>query len=167
MSRIGRVVIFTQLAAVVTIDKQAQRTFEGNGAARETTRRSCQPSQVVSQLGVVGFDRVGIRFTFRNFIPTKVIPQAIIGIECVTVILLCLGGFIHHFLDGWLSTLPNDLPAQITACSPVYTSEDVDPVFLLPIKVNNSSISASFTSSGKGASGKLAACALTHNETVR
>ena len=66
-----------------------------------------------------------------------------------------------------LSALPDHFPAQIAACLSIYDRDDVDPVFLLPIKVNNSSISAVLTSSGYGASGKLAALAFTHNETVR
>jgi len=166
MGRIGREAMLVQLAAVVTINKQAQGTFECKGTARETTRRSCQTSQIVSQFGIITFDRVGIGLPFRHFIPAEVIPEAIVGIKGIAVIAFCLGGFIYHLLDGWLSAFPDYFPAQITARVPVYAREDVDPVFLLPIKVNNSSISASFTASGKGASGKLATCAWIHDETV-
>jgi len=166
MGRIGREAMLVQLAAVVTIDKQAQGTFECKGTARETTRRSCQTSQVMSQLGIITFDRVGIGFPFRHFISAEVVPQAVIGIKGIAVIAFRLRSFIHHLLDRLLSAFPDHFPAQITARSPVYEREDVDPVFLLPIKVNSSSISASFTSSGKGASGKLAACAWTQDETV-
>jgi hypothetical protein len=121
----------------------------------------------VAQLGVASFHRVGIGFAFRHFISAIVIPQAIVGIKGITEVLLGLGRIIHQRLDGWLSALPDDFIAQITTRLSVYAGEDVDPVFLLPIKVNSSSISASFTSSGMGASGKLAALACTHKETVR
>ena len=121
----------------------------------------------MSQLGVIAFDREGIGFAFRNFISAVVIPQAIVGIKGITVIAFGLGCFIDHILDGLLGAFPYHFPAQITAGLAIYAGEDVDPVFLLPIKVNNSSISAVLTSLGTGTSGKLAALALTHNETVR
>ena len=167
VGRIGREAMLVQLAAVEAIDKKAQRTFECNGTARETARRSCQTSQVVSQLSVIAFDRVGIGFPIRYFIPAEVIPEAVISIKRIAIIAFRLGSLIHHLLDSLLSAFPDYFPAQITACLPIYAREDVDPVFLLPIKVNNSSISASFTSSGKGAAGKLAAWAWIHKETVR
>ena len=167
MGRISRVLLFIELPPVVAVDKQAQGTFEGMRATREASRRSCQTRQVVTQFGVASFHRVGIGFAFRNFISTQVIPQAVICIECVTVVLLGLGRIVHYLLNGWLSAFPDHFPTQITARLPVYDREDVDPVFLLPIKVNNSSISAVLTSVGNGTSGMLAALAWTHNETVR
>ena len=159
--------MLVELAAIEAIDKQSQCAFERMWTTREATRRSGQASQVMAQFGVVTFHREGVGFAFRNFISAVVIPKAVISIKRITVIAFGLGCFIDHILDGLLSAFPDHFPAQITARLPVYNREDVDPVFLLPIKVNNSSISASFTSSGMGAWGKLAACALTHNETVR
>jgi hypothetical protein len=167
VSWIGRVKLLIELSSVVTIDKQTQDTFKRMRTARETPRRSCQTCQVVSQFGVVSFNRVRVGFAFRDFIYTAVIPQAVIGIPYVTVILLGLRRIVYYLLNGWLSALPDYFPAQITARLPVYEREDVDPVFLLPIRVNNSSISAVLTSLGTGTSDKLAALALTHNETVR
>ncbi len=167
MSWIGRVQLLVELSSVVAVDKQAQGAFERIWTTRKTSRRSCQTRQVVAQLGVASFDRVGIGFAFRDFISAKVIPQAVISIKSIAVILLGLGRIVHQLLNGWLSAFPDHFPAQITACLPIYDREDVDPVFLLPIKVNNSSISAVLTSLGTGASGKLAALAWTHNDTVR
>lgn len=167
MGRIGRIPLFIKLSPVVAIDKQAQGTFQRMGATRKASRRSCQTSQVVAQLGVVSFHRVSIGFAFRNFISAPVIPQTVVGIQGITEVLLGFGCIVYHLLNGWLRTLPNHFPTQITARLPIYEGQDVDLVFLLPIKVNNSSISAVLTSLGTGASGKLAALALTHNETVR
>ena len=160
MNWIGRVKVLIELSSVVAIDKQTQGTFKRIGTTRKTSRRSRQSSQVVAQLSSVSFHRVGVGFAFRNLVSAEVIPQAVIGIECVTVILLGLERIVYHLLNGWLSALPDHFPAQITACLPVYDRDYVDPVFLLPIKVNNSSISAVWTSLGTGASGKLAALAL-------
>jgi hypothetical protein len=167
MGRIGRVKLLIELPSVIAVEKQAQGTFQRMWTTREAPRRPCQTGQVVAQLGVVSFHRVSVSFAFRNFVSAKVIPQAVIGIECVAVILFGLGCLVYHLLNGGLSVLPDYFPAQITACLPVYDRENVDPVFLLPIKVNNSSISAVLTSLGTGNSGKLAALASTHNETVR
>jgi hypothetical protein len=165
--RIGRVALFIELTAVVAVNKQAQGALQRIRTARETTRRSRQTCQVVPQLGIVSFNRVGIGFTFRNSIPAIVIPQVIIGIKCIAEILFGLGRSINHLLNILLRALPDNFAAQITARLPVYDRDDVDPVFLLPIKVNSSSISAILTSSGTGVSGKLATLALTHSETVR
>jgi len=167
MGWISRVVLFIELPPVVAVDKQTQGTCEGMRATQETSGRSCQARQVVSQLSIVPFHRVGIGFACRNFIATQVIPQAVIGIKGVTEVMLGLRRIVYHLLNGRLSALPDDFPTQITARLPIYYREDVDPVFLLPIKVNNSSISAVLTSLGTGAAGKLAALAWTHNETVR
>ena len=167
MSWIGREALFIELTSVVAKDEQAQGTFKRIRAARKAPRRSCQACQVMAQFSIVGFHRIGIGLTFRNFVSAQVIPQAIISIECVGVIFFCLGRSVYQFLNGWLSALPDHFVAQITTRLPIYDSQDVDPVFLLPIKVNNSSISAALTSLGTGISGKLEALALTHNETVR
>ena len=167
MGGISRVVLPIKLPLIVAVDKQAQGTFKSMRATGEASRRSRQTCQVVTQLGVVSFHRIGIGFAFRNFISTQVIPQAVIGIECITEVLLGLWCSVYNLLNVWLSALPNHFPTQIATRLPIDDGQDVDPVFLLPIKVNNSSISAVLTSWGSGASGKLAALALIHNETVR
>lgn len=167
MSRIGRESLLVQLTAVEAIDKQAQGTLKRVGTARETPRRPGQASQVMPQLSIVGFDSIGVCFAFRDFVAAPVIPQAVIGIPGIAVVVFGLGRFVDHLLNGWLSALTDHFPAQIAAGLPVNQRQDIDPVFLWPMKVNNSSISAALTSSGKGASGKLAAWACTHNETVR
>ena len=167
MGRIGRIKLLIELPSIEAKDKQTQGTFERIGTARETTRRSGQTRQVMAQFSIVAFHREGIGFAFRNFIPAKVIPKAVISIKSVAVIAFGLRSSIHHLLDSLLCAFLDYFPPHITARLPVYTRDDVDPVFLLPIKVNNSSISASFTSSGIGASGKLTARALTHHEMVR
>ncbi len=167
MGRIGWEKLFMKLAAIEAIDEQTQGACQRFRTTGKTTRRSSQASQVMPQFGVVRFHREGVGLAFRDGVPTIVIPQAIISIKGVRVILLGFGRIIHQALDLFLRAFPHHFPAQITAGLPIYEREDVDPVFLLPMKVNNSSISATWTSVGTGASGKLAALALTHNDTVR
>jgi hypothetical protein len=159
MSWIGREALLIELTSVVAKDEQTQRAFKRMGATRKASRRSCQACQVVAQFGIIAFHRIGIGLAVRNLVSAQVIPQAVISIKGITVILLGLGCIVYQFLNGWLSALPDHFPAQITTRLPVYDRDDVDPVFLLPIKVNNSSISAVLTSLGTGTSGKLAALA--------
>lgn len=78
-----------------------------------------------------------------------------ISFKAIRVIPFCFGCFIHHLLNRYLSTLPNHCPAQQTAGFAIYKRKDINAVFLSPMKVNSSSISASFTSSGIGAFGRL------------
>jgi len=167
MGLVVREELFMQLAAIETIHEELQSSLQGFGATRKTTRASCQTSQIMAQFGIACFDRIGISLALRDLINAQVIPQAIISIKSVAVIALRLGSLIHHFLDGRLGSLPNDLKAQITAGYSIYDRDDVDLVFFSPIKVNSSSISASLTSVGTGGSGSWAAWALTHKETVR
>lgn len=121
----------------------------------------------MAQFGVSGFDRIGVGLALRDFIHTQVIPQAIIGFKGVAVITLRLGSGIHQLLEGSLGALPDELKAQVAAGEAIYDRDDEDLVFLSPMKVNNSSISASLTSPGTGGSGNCAAWAWTHSETVR
>ena len=167
MSRVIWKALLMQLASIETIHKELQGRFQCFRAARKTARAARQASQIVTQFGIIGFDRVSVGFALGDFIHTPVIPQAIIGIKGVAIIALGLGRFIHHLLDGCLCSLPDDLKAQIAASKPIYDRDDEDLVFLSPIKVNNSSISASLTSLGTGGSGNLSAWAWTHRETVR
>ena len=107
----------------------------------------------MSQLSITGFNGEGVCLALRNFISAHVIPKAIIGIKGVTVIVFGFRRCVYHVLDGLLSAFPDHFPAQEAACLPIYDGGDVDPVFLSPMKVNNSSISASLNYSGTGASG--------------
>ena len=142
MRWIARVALLIKLSPVVTEYEQTQGALKRIRTTRETTGRSCQVRQVVSQLSIASFHRVGVGLAFRNFISSIVIPQAIIGIKCIAEILFGLGSTVNHLLNILLSTLPDDFAAQIAACLAVYDRDDIDPVFLLPIKVNSSSISA-------------------------
>ena len=163
---IGKALLL-QLASIEAIHKELQGRLQGFRAARKTARAARQACQVMAQFGVVGFDRVGVEFTLGDFIRTPVIPQAIIGFKSVAIIALGLGGLVHQLLNGFLSSLPHDLKAQVAAGETIYDRDDEDLVFCSPIKLNNSSISASLTWVGTGGSGNWAAWALTHREMVR
>ena len=111
----------------------------------------------MAQFSIIPFNRVGIGFALGDFVDDPVIPKAIIGIEGITVVPLGLRGFIDHLLDLFLGSLPDDFEAQKAASQAIYDGDDEDFVFLSPMKVNSSSISASLTSLGTGGSGSWAA----------
>lgn len=121
----------------------------------------------MTQFSVIAFNRIGVCLALRDFIDTPVIPQALIDIKGIAVIALGLRGFVYHLLDRFLGALPDHFEAQIAAGEPIYDRDDEDLVFLSPMKVNTSSISASSTSAGTGGSDSLSAWALTHRDTVR
>ena len=157
MSRIIRITLFVKLSAVVTEREQAQSTLERLRATRKTTRLASQASEIMSQFCIIGFDGKGVGLAGGDFISTKVIPKTSIGIKAVTVIPFRLGRLIHHLLNSFLRAFPDHRPAQQTARFAVYNRQNVDSVFLSPIKLYSSSISASFTSCGMGAFGKASA----------
>jgi len=157
MSWIIRIALLVELSAVVTESEQTKGTLECIGATRETTRLASQACQIMSQFCIIGFYRICIGLAFGDFISAKVIPKTRICIKSVTVIPLRLRSLIDHLLNGFLGAFPDNGPAQQTACFAVYNRKYVDSVFLSPIKENNSSISASFTSCGMGAFGKASA----------
>ena len=121
----------------------------------------------MTQLGIIRFHRVGVGLALGDFIHTPVVPQAFVGIKGIAEVTFRFGSLVDNFLDGRLGTFPHHSKAQIAAGETVYDRDDEDLVFLSPMKVNNSSISASLTWLGTGGSGKVSAWAWTHKETVR
>jgi len=105
VSWIGRVKLLIELSSVVAMDQQAQRTFERIGTARKTARRSSQTSQIVTQLGIARFNRIGVCLALRDFISAPVIPEAIIGIQNIAVMestrISSLFSFIHSLRGVW------------------------------------------------------------------
>lgn len=89
------------------------------------------------------------------------VPEPLISVKTVAVIPFCLGSLIYDVLNGFRRAHPDDRPAQNTAGFAINYREDVDFVFLSPMKVYISSISASLTSLGRGASGKALATSVT------
>lgn len=161
MSCVVRKALPVELLTIETEDKQSQSTFEGIRAARETTGFASETSQVVTQFHIVSFHRVGLGLALRNFISAKVVPKPLVGIKAIGVIPLGFRSLIHHLLQGWLCADSDDRPDQNTARVAVYKSNNINFVFLSPMKVNISSISASFTSLGNGAWGSALAASVT------
>ena len=167
MSRVIRKALLMQLTLVETVHEELQGCFQRFRTTRKAARTAPQASQVVAQFGVTRFDRVSVGLALRDFVHAPVIPQAIIGIKSIAVVALGLRSFVDQLLNDFLRSLPNHSIAQVAAGEAIYDRDDVDLVFFSPMKLNNSSISASLTWSGTGGSGSWAAWALTHREIVR
>src|SRR6266498_454721 len=120
----------------------------------------------MTQFCIIGFNRIGIVFALRDFISAIVIPQARIGIKTITEIPFGLWSIVYHELDRCLGSLPDHDPTQNATRFSVNNSDYVDRVFLSPINVNNSSISAFSTFPGTGASGSFSAWAFAQFATL-
>jgi hypothetical protein len=153
--------LLVQLSAIETIHEEAQGTPQRPRAARKATGFASQTSQIMAQLGIVGFDRVGLRFALRDFVSSTVIPQPLIGLERITVIPAGPGCLIHNLLKGLLRPPPDHRPAHDTAGGAIHHRQNIDLVFFSPMKVKSSSISASWITSGTGALGRACATSVT------
>src|SRR5258706_15464319 len=73
---------------------------------------------------------------------------------------------IQQVLENLIAALKGDRPVHDAACHAVNVGHEVDRLFFVLMKVNNSSISTVSTWSGKGALGSRCACALTQLATL-
>ena len=149
---IGKALLM-QLTMVETEHKEFQSCIQRIRTTRKAAGTASQASQVMAQFGIVRFDREGVGFPLRDFIHTTVIPQAIISIKSVAVVALGLRRNVDQLLNDFLCSLPNHSEAQVATGEAIYDRDDVDLVFFSPMKLNNSSISASLTWLGTGGSG--------------
>ena len=92
---------------------------------------------------------------------SRIVDQRFIGGEGVAVVASSLRRLIQDRLKEPLTAFACDRPTQNAARRSIHEGYEVDAVFLSPMNVYNSSISIVSTSSGTGAGGKRAACALT------
>lgn len=108
MSGVLWITLFVKLPTVVAESKQANGATDCLWATRKTTRFA---SQIMAQLCIICFHRIGVELSFRSFVATEVIPKMSIGIKTIRVIPFDFGYLIHHLLNRFLSSLPNDGPA--------------------------------------------------------
>ena len=151
------IALLIKLAAVVGEIEQTQGAFQSIRAARKAARLTSQTSEIMSQFRIIGFHGKSVRLARRDLITTEVIPKPSIGIKAVAVIPFRLGCLVDYLLNGFLGAIPDHGPTQQTARFAVNDRQNVDSVFLSPMKVYNSSSSASFTSCGIGGFGKASA----------
>src|SRR5664279_548517 len=93
---------------------------------------------------------------------TRFIEECFIGRKGIAEVEQRLGSLVNQVLQHRLAAFCPHPPPHNTAGAPLDHRHDIDFVFLLPIKVNNSSCSTTPTSSGRGGvSGKPLLWALT------
>jgi len=167
MSGVLRILLLPQLALVVRPDKEADCTAQGHDTAGETARFPSKPGQIMSQIGVAAFNRVGLAFIQDGTIARITIHQGGIRGKAITVIVGGLGCRIHQGLQPVFRAVLHHSPSDIAVRRTVHQGYNVDFVFFVVTKVYNSSISTVSTWDGTGgAAGTRSAAAVTQLITV-
>lgn len=89
------------------------------------------------------FHRIGLLFVGAHLVGCPIV-KSVIGRKGIRVILFGLGCLFQTGLQDFGGSCRHDLPTQDASGISIYDGEDVDFVFFLPTKVNNSSNSAFF-----------------------
>src|SRR3954465_14152044 len=96
----------------------------------------------MTQIGIGALHGIGLRLAWRDKMTTKPIIQRAVGRKVITEVPARSRGMIKPSLHRWRRALRHDIPTDNTAIRSIHGSQDVDPVFLLPMKLNSSSSSA-------------------------
>ena len=139
---------------VVTIHEELNILGQCLHSSGKTSRLACQSFQVMPQISIDRFHRVGFLFVCPHFIGSTIV-QSIINRKGIAVILFGLRCPFQTSLHSFRSPLQNHIPTQNTASIAIDNGQDVDFVFFLLRKVYNSSNSAFLTLLGIGAFGSL------------
>jgi hypothetical protein len=121
----------------------------------------------MAQFGIISFHRIGVGLTLRNCVTPWIIAQLVVDRKCIAVVHSRAWPLIDDLLHVRSIPLPDHITANKAARAPIYFGDDVDLLFLSPIKVNSSSSSAVSTSGGVGTWVIPLAYACTQSETVR
>jgi len=90
-----------QLASIEAVNDKMESSFQGLRATRKATRATGQSRQIMAQLSVIPFNRIGVRFALGDFIDAPVISQALIGIQSVAGVAL---GFGASSTISWITS---------------------------------------------------------------
>jgi len=120
------------------------------------------------QFGIHAFDAVGFRLVWHGGMHAWRVEQSFVGGKQVAIVPDRLRCALQHCLQCRFIPLFTDRPTDDATGAALYESDEVDPVFFLPTKLYNSSIStmSSGRSVGIGADGNWLTCALTQCITV-
>ena len=80
----------------------------------------------------------------------RIVHQAFICRKCIAEILLCSWPLIDNLLQILCAAYPYQVASDEATSAPIYLGDDVDLVFLPPMKVKSSSSSATSTAFGTG-----------------
>ena len=143
---------FRQLSVVVTIDKELDVFHQSLDTSREATRLPCQPFEIMPQVGIDRFHGIGFLLVGAHFVGSTIV-KCVIHRKGIRIVVFGLRSPFQACLQGFGGSFEHNIPTQHAARVSIHNGQEVDLVFFLPTKVNNSSNSAFFTFSGKGALG--------------
>jgi len=149
--------LLVELATVPTKDEEMNGSPQGMDRAREAARLASQASEIVTQFGVVRFDRIGLALVGHGEVDAPIEGQVLIGGQSVGIVPVRLWRVISQFLKQIITDSKSDPTADDAACGAVHEGHDEGFVFLSSMKVCSSSISMVSTSSGRGTGGNRAA----------
>ena len=155
MIRIIWVLPFGKLSLVVTIHKEFQVTHERSHPPRETSRLASQAFQVMTQISIDRFHRIGFQFVRSHFIWCAIV-QRVVRWKRIAIVLPSWGTSLQTGLQRFARSLIDRIPTQDAVSFPIHDRQDIDFVFLCPRYVNNSSSPATLGLFGTGASGSFA-----------
>jgi hypothetical protein len=159
------VLAFGKLSLVVTKHKEFQVADERSHPARETARLASQAFQVMTQISIDCFDRIGFQFVRSHFIRCAIV-QRVVRWKRIAIVLPSLGSSLQTGLQRFARSLIDRIPTQDTVRFPIHHRQNVDFVFLCPRYVNNSSSSATLGLFGMGAFGSFSVYRLTQFTTL-
>jgi len=133
--------LFIALSLVPTPDEQLDRPTQSMNALGEAARASRQTRQIMSQFSVITFHRVGLRLVVHALMRAPP-AQLAVGVKGVGEVTLrgrrTVDNSLHHLRRAFLADRVRDDAARL----PLDESDDIGGLFLVPTKVNNSSISS-------------------------
>jgi predicted membrane protein len=103
-----------QLSVVVTVDEELKVLGQGLDSSGETSGSACQPFQVMTEVCIHCFHRIGFLFVGAHFIRSAIVER-VIDRQGIGVILLGLGCPLQAGLQGCGGSLRNHIPTQHTA----------------------------------------------------
>ncbi len=165
MKGVYRELTFCQLTVVIAINEEPQILDQGLHASGKATRFSSQAFQIVPQVRIDCFHRIGLLLVGTEFVRCSIV-QGVVNWKSIRVILPGLGSPFQASLQRFRGSFRDNSPTQHTASCPIHNRQEVDFVFFVPRKVNSSSSSATLGFLGSGAAGKLAVYALTQLTTL-
>ena len=105
----------------------------------------------MAQLGVVGFDAVGLTFTGGDFVLRFAgIDEVSVNGKAIAKVAQGVLAFVYHRLKRVPIGRERDRKREEATCLPVDKGHEIAPFFLEPTNVHSSSSSAVSTVSGSG-----------------
>ena len=90
--------LLVELPVVVGKHKQLDRTMQRKGTSRKTTRPPSQTCQIMTQVSIRTFYRIGLAFVLHRMMDTRPVQYSLVALVIVTIVIMSLDTFSQHFL---------------------------------------------------------------------